>query len=219
MLEVLALSFNYGNKPILRGLDMVLKRGETIILTGPSGIGKTTLLRLIAGLEVPKSGKIIIDNKIMSNGQDIMPPHERSLGIVFQEPSLWSHMKVWEHLNFVLKTNKKYKRKEKINNLLMATGLSSLADRFPGEISAGQAQKLSIAVALAAEPKYILLDEAFSNLDAESKKNIIDLIKSESLILNAGILLITHSEEEADAMGGKQLLMKDGKVWEKKVLL
>jgi len=218
MLKIINLNFSYNHNPILCGLDMELERGETIILSGSSGVGKTTLMRLIAGLETPKSGKIIIDNKIMNSSNSITPPHERSLGIVFQEPSLWSHMKVWEHVNFVLKIDKKNRRKEKISQLLTSTGLDSLADRFPNELSAGQAQKLSIAIALAAKPHYIILDEAFSNLDANSKKSIIDFVKSESLILNAGILLITHNMDEAFTMGGKQLIMKNGKLWEKKVL-
>ena len=209
MIEVKSLSFSYGDLAILERLDFRLKRGETVILSGVSGTGKTTLLRLIAGLEMPKSGKITIDNRIMNDNRDIIPPYHRSLGVVFQEAALWPHMSVLEHLQFVIKK----REKREILEILQAVGLDNLADRLPAELSAGQAQRLSIARAIAAKPNYLLLDEPFSNLDIETKKRMIKFVKSEAAALNAGLLLITHDKDEASAMGGKQLWMRDGKVW------
>ena len=101
MIKVTSLSHGYGTTPVLTGLDLLLPRGETMILSGPSGVGKTTLIRLIAGLELPDRGRIEIDGKAMNHGSRLVPPHRRSIGLVFQQPALWPHMSVVDHLEFV----------------------------------------------------------------------------------------------------------------------
>lgn len=216
MIEINSLFFNYGTMPILKGLDMELHREERVVLSGPSGIGKSTLIRLIAGLALPSSGEIIIDGVPMHGKGKIVPPHERSLGIVFQEPSLWPHMSVEEHLKFVSKTLNKKERQEEIAHLLKITQLNILAQRVPSELSTGQAERLSIARALAAQPHYLIMDEPFANLDPKTKSEMVEVILSESKRLNAGLLLITHDESEASLIGEQQLWMREGKLWQTK---
>ena len=216
MIEIRSLFFNYETLALLKGVDMKLQRGERLILSGASGIGKSTLLRLIAGLELPQSGEIVIDTVPMNDGGKIVPPHERSLGIVFQEPSLWPHMSVEAHLEFVSKNPHKQERREEIRHLLKICKLDILAHRVPSELSAGQAERLSIARALAAQPHYLIMDEPFANLDPKTKSEMVEAILSESKRLNAGLLLITHDEREASLIGGQQLWMREGKLWQEK---
>ncbi len=216
MIEITSLFFNYHTIAILKGVNMQLHQGERLILSGPSGIGKSTLIRLIAGLDLPSSGEIMIDGVRMNDGGKIVLPHERSLGIVFQEPSLWPHMSVKEHLEFVAKNSNKKERKDEIMHLLKISKLDILAHRVPSELSAGQAERLSIARALAARPHYLIMDEPFANLDAKTKNEMIEVIVSETKRLNAGLLLITHDEREASLLKGQQLWMREGKLWQDK---
>ena len=216
MIEVNSLFFDYDGMAILKGVDMQLHRGERLILSGASGIGKSTLIRLIAGLDLPSSGEIIIDGLSMHGEGKIVLPHKRSLGIVFQEPSLWPHMSVEEHLKFVSKNSNKKERQKEIAHLLKVTQLDILAQRVPSELSAGQAERLSIARTLASQPHYLIMDEPFANLDPKTKSEMVEVILSESKRLNAGLLLITHDESEASLIGGQQLWMREGKLWQTK---
>ncbi len=212
MIEVNSLFFSYDNTPVLSGVDLTLHRGKSLILSGVSGAGKSTLIRLIAGFDIPDSGEIIIDNKVMNDSGGMVLPHQRSIGMVFQQPALWSHMSVKAHLDFVVPSQKGYK--ENNTRLLKAVGLESLANRMPNQLSEGQAHRLGIARALAAQPRYLIMDEPFANLDPETKDEMIQLVKSESKALGAGLLLITHDDQEALLIGGERLWMREGKLWE-----
>ena len=211
MIEVISLSFSYETTPVLTGVDLFLRRGETLVLSGPSGAGKSTLARLIAGLDVPDHGEIKIDDRIMNHGAKRVLPHQRSIGMVFQQPALWPHMTVEAHLGFVATGNLK-ERKQKIWGLLEATGLGSLSTRRPDQLSGGQAHRLGIARALAAGPRYLIMDEPFANIDPKTKNGMIELVKSESAALGAGLFVITHDDREASLIGGQRLWMRDGKL-------
>ncbi len=211
MIEVNSLFFSYQKIPVLSGIDLSLYREKNLILSGVSGAGKTTLIRLIAGLEVPDSGVIKIDEKVMNDGDKIVLPSQRSIGIVFQQPALWPHMSVKAHLDFV--NHNPYDQKVRNLRLLKAVGLEPLADRYPGQLSEGQAHRLGIARALAAQPRYLIMDEPFASLDPETKDEMIQLVRSESAALGAGLLLITHDDREASLIGGERLWMREGKLW------
>ena len=212
MIEVNSLFFSYKKIPVLSGIDLILSREKNLILSGMSGVGKSTLIRLITGLEVPDSGMIKIDGKVMNNEDEIVLPSQRSIGIVFQQPALWPHMSVKAHLDFV--SHGKIDQKEKNLRLLKSVGLESLADRLPDQLSEGQAHRLGIARALAAEPRYLIMDEPFSNLDPKTKDEMIQLVRSQSAALGAGLLLITHDDREASLIGGERLWMREGKLWD-----
>lgn len=213
MIEVNSLFFSYDETPVLSGIDLSLCRGGNLILSGVSGAGKSTLIRLIAGFEIPDSGEIKIDNKVMNDRSGMVLPYQRSIGMVFQQPALWSHMSVEAHLKFVARGDRK-DQKQKVLKLLKATGLDLLANRLPNQLSEGQAHRLGIARALAAQPRYLIMDEPFANLDPETKDKMIQLVQSESIALGAGLLLITHDDREASLIGGKRLWMREGKLWE-----
>lgn len=212
MIEVNSLYFSYDDKPILSGIDLTLHKKELLILSGPSGAGKTTLIRLIAGLEIPNNGTIKIDGKVLNMGNKLVPPHQRAIGMAFQRPALWPHMSVKSHLEFVIKNNAASNKNERILRLLEETELTSFSNRRPDQLSEGQAQRLSIARALAAEPNYLIMDEPFSNLDPKMRDKMVQFVKFETTAIGAGLLLITHDKRDAELLEGSRFWLIDGQL-------
>ncbi|RYM02836.1 ABC transporter ATP-binding protein [Sporolactobacillus sp. THM7-7] len=195
---------------VIEDLNLQLKDGEFLSLLGPSGAGKTTILRMIAGLEYPDGGEIRIKSRDVST----VPPNKRNLGMVFQQYALFPHMTVWENVAYGLKARKLKKEmiKEKANKYLALTGLSELASRKPRELSGGQQQRVSLARALAIEPLVMLFDEPLSNLDARLKDQMLQEIHQLHQKLKFTAVYVTHDQNEALFLSDKIAVLNGGKI-------
>jgi len=177
---------------VLSDFSLSVGCGELVVVAGLSGRGKTTLLRLIAGLLRPDTGTIAIDGQVVAGPQIFLPAERRRVGFVFQDYALFPHMSVAQNVAFGLFQLKPKQRTERVQELLAALGLAAFAHRLPHEISGGQQQRVALARALAPRPSLLLMDEPFSNLDAETKSTV----RSETLqfIVQQGMtaLYVTH---------------------------
>ncbi|NEV61166.1 ATP-binding cassette domain-containing protein [Thiorhodococcus minor] len=197
---------------VLDGASLHIGAGERCVLSGASGTGKTTLLRLIAGLEVPESGYIDIDGARVTGGEPFVAPHKRGLGVVLQQPTLWPSMTVAGNLAFVM--GRARDRQQRILALAERIGFAELLGRRPQTLSAGQAQRVALGRALAAEPRYLLLDEPTSNLDAEARDQLNAVILDQVAEQGVGLLYISHDEISAAAIAGRRLLLSDRRITE-----
>jgi ABC-type Fe3+/spermidine/putrescine transport system ATPase subunit len=202
----------------LKALDDVTFEFETGILSflGPSGCGKTTLLRSIAGLEVPDAGSISIADKVQTSIERgiLVPPYSREIGFVFQNYALWPHMTVFKNVAFGLKLRKKpaAEIERKVMSALELVGLKGREERYPSQLSGGQQQRVALARSLALEPRLILLDEPLSNLDAKLREEM--RVELKKLIKKVGIsaLYVTHDQEEAFTISDAVVVMDGGKI-------
>jgi len=183
---------------------------------GPSGCGKTTLLRCIAGLEVPDEGSIYIDDKLQTSISEgtLVPPYARELGFVFQSYALWPHMTVYKNVAFGLKLRKfpESEIRKKVESALDLVGLPNLGQRYPSQLSGGQQQRVALARSIVMEPRLILLDEPLSNLDAKLREEM--RVELKKLIKKVGIsaLYVTHDQEEAFVISDRVIVMDKGRI-------
>jgi iron(III) transport system ATP-binding protein len=212
MIRAEQLCRRYGGSLVLEGLSLQLRPGETLVVSGRSGAGKTTLLRLLAGLDRPDAGTIEIDGRAMAARTRLVPPHARGIAMVFQRPALWPHMSAARHLYFVAR-GARAARRRRTQDLLQRAGLLDLSARRPHELSEGQARRVALARALAATPRYLLLDEPLINLDAVARDTLLELLLSEAAALEAGILYVTHDDAEARRLGGTRAWLRNGRLW------
>ena len=196
-----------GNSWVLRGLSLDLRERELVGLLGPSGCGKTSLLRLIAGFVRPQRGRILLDGREVSNPRQQLPPERRGLGMVFQEDALFPHLSAWDNACFGLLPGQDRSR---VSWLLELLGLSGLESRYPHALSGGQRQRLAIARALAPAPRLVLLDEPFSNLDAEVRLRLRSELPSVLTHCGATGLMVTHDPEEALAICDRVAVLNNG---------
>lgn len=197
-------SFKIGNElvNVLNNLTLTVNKGELVCLLGVSGCGKTTLLRLISGLENPTSGKILINGtqyKIRS----------KTVNMVFQEPRLFPWLSVKDNISFGLKGN--YNTESinfKVDEILLKLGLSSYIDEMPYKLSGGIAQRVALARALVTDPEILLLDEPFSSLDSITKKSIMEDLLNLWKSSNITIIHVTHNVDEAIMLAQKIIVLK-----------
>jgi ABC-type Fe3+/spermidine/putrescine transport system ATPase subunit len=202
----------------VKALDDISFEFEKGILSflGPSGCGKTTLLRSIAGLEIPDAGSIAIADKVQTSIERgiLVPPYSREIGFVFQNYALWPHMTVFKNVAFGLKLRKKpdAEVERKVMQALELVGLKGREQRYPSQLSGGQQQRVALARSLALEPRLILLDEPLSNLDAKLREEM--RIELKRLIKKVGIsaLYVTHDQEEAFTISDAVVVMDAGKI-------
>ncbi len=192
--------------PAVDGLSFSVDRGRILALLGPSGCGKTTTLRLIAGFESPEAGQVIIAGKTVVDGPGAgVPPEERGVGIVFQDYALFPHLTVEDNVGFGLRALGRSARRERAQQALAQVGLTDLGARYPHELSGGQQQRVAVARALAPAPALLLLDEPFSNLDADLRAQMRDEVERILRATGTTAVFVTHDQEEAftiaDAVG------------------
>ena len=207
------LSHNYHSHGVtnlvLDSINLKIKKGELLGLLGPSGCGKTTLLRLIAGFEFPNHGKIILENREISNCNNIVSPEKRNIGMVFQDYALFPHLTVFENAKFGLKNKNNLSR---VDYLLNVLGIKNLKNRYPHELSGGQKQRLAIARALAPGTSFLLLDEPFCSLDLNVRLRLRSELPSILKSFNASGLMVTHDPEEAMAICDEVAVMNNGHI-------
>lgn len=206
-LKIEHLGFAYKQKPILRDISFTVSEGEFFCLAGVSGCGKSTLLRLIAGLEKPASGTITLNDTLLSSTSKTIPPEKRAIGLVFQHFSLFPHLTVLENVLFGMKE----KHSQHAKDLLQTVHYDGDSHAYPHQLSGGQQQRVALARALATEPKLLLLDEPFANLDYGLRKALRE--ETRALLKSKGItsIMVTHDPKEAMQMADTILLMtKDG---------
>ncbi|MEF3046512.1 ABC transporter ATP-binding protein [Pseudotabrizicola sp. L79] len=200
-------------KASVRALDdvsLTIRKGEFFTLLGPSGCGKTTLLRLIAGFEMPTSGTILLD------GQDVtdLPPNRRPVNTVFQSYALFPHLTVRENVGFALKMQgrKAAEIDDRTNQMLALVKLETLAERKTAQLSGGQQQRVALARALAPQPKVLLLDEPLSALDLKLRKEMQTELKRLQKETGITFVFVTHDQEEALTMSDRVAVMSAGKL-------
>ncbi len=198
----------FGDTEVLKGIDLDIARGEFITLLGASGCGKTTTLRIIAGLEMPDGGQVILE------GQDIttLEPNKRSVNTVFQNYALFPHMNVADNIGYGLKIRKIPKNQiaEKVTRMLELVQLSGYEKRMPGQLSGGQRQRVAIARAVVNEPKVLLLDEPLGALDLKLRRQMQLELKRLQKQLGITFIYITHDQEEAINMSDRIAVMNHG---------
>ncbi|WP_059051855.1 ABC transporter ATP-binding protein [Paenibacillus senegalimassiliensis] len=197
---------------VIDELSLQMEQGDIMGILGASGSGKSTLLRLIAGLEMPESGSISIDECLMVDERVFMEPERRGVGMVFQDYALFPNMTVAANIAFGLHKLKKHLRLERLEQMLELVQMEAYERRYPHELSGGQQQRVALARALAPQPSVLLMDEPFSNLDADLKADIRTDLKQ--ILAKAGMtcLLVSHDEADIDTVCSRILrLPKDSR--------
>lgn len=213
-LEAINVSKRFGAHRALNNISVRIRDGELVALLGPSGGGKTTLLRVLAGLEMPDEGSVKIhDQDVTPNG-----PHARGVGFVFQHYALFREMTVYENVAFGLRVKPRASRPtaqtidKRVRELLQLVQLDGLAGRHPDQLSGGQRQRVALARALAVEPKILLLDEPFGALDAKVRKELRTWLRRLHDELHVTSILVTHDQEEAFEVADRVLVIHEGRI-------
>lgn len=207
------LTKSFGSFQATKDVSFEIEKGKLIGLLGPSGGGKTTILRMLAGLEEPDSGEISFHGKVVNH----LPPQERGIGFVFQNYALFRHMSVFDNIAFGLQVQKRSKQeiKARVNELIELTGLRGLDKRLPHQLSGGQRQRVAFARAIAPEPQLLLLDEPFAAIDAKVRKELRTWLKD--MINRVGIttIFVTHDQEEAVEVADQIMIIQQGRLEQK----
>jgi sulfate transport system ATP-binding protein len=209
-IEVRNLVKKFGSFTASNDVSFRIRDGILAGFLGPSGGGKTTILRMLAGLETPDSGDILFDGERVND----LLPQKRGVGFVFQNYALFRHMTVYNNIAFGLTVQKKKKHeiRERVEELIELTGLNGLEKRLPHQLSGGQRQRVAFARALAPEPRLLLLDEPFAAVDAKVRKELRTWLKE--MIRRVGIttIFVTHDQEEAVEVADEIIIIKDGRI-------
>jgi sulfate transport system ATP-binding protein len=209
-IEVRDVTKSFGATPVLKDVSVEIKDGSLTALLGPSGGGKSTLLRVIAGLEQPDSGSVWISGTEATR----LPPQRRNVGFVFQHYAAFKHMTVFRNVAFGLQIRKRPKAdiKKRVAELLELVHIEQLADRYPAQLSGGQRQRMALARALAVEPEVLLLDEPFGALDAQVRKELRVWLRRLHDEVHVTTVFVTHDQEEAIEVADTIVLLADGEV-------
>jgi iron(III) transport system ATP-binding protein len=204
-IDEISLSFasNDADVSVLKRYSLTLQAGETVCILGPSGCGKSSLLRVIAGFETIDAGAIYLNDTLLSSATHTVAPEHRRVGFMFQDYALFPHLNVAQNIGFGLKKLSAEARDQQVQALLKLVDLEAYAKRFPHELSGGQQQRAALARALAPKPDILLLDEPFSNLDADTRERLI--VELRTILKQTGVttLMVTHSHSEAVALGDR----------------
>lgn len=207
----------YGEgETLVKALDDVslqVERGEFLSIIGTSGSGKSTLLHMLGGLDNPTAGKVIIDDKDISNlkGDELCIFRRRKIGFIFQSFNLVPSISVYENIILPLQLDGKKVDKEFVENVVETLGLGNKLDRIPSKLSGGQQQRVAIARALASKPAIILADEPTGNLDSKTSQDVLGLLKTTGKKFDQTIVMITHNDEIAQ-MADRTIRIEDGHI-------
>ncbi|MGH2404138.1 MAG: ABC transporter ATP-binding protein [bacterium] len=197
--------------PAVDGLSLTVDEGEILALLGPSGSGKTTALRLIAGFERPDAGEVWIAGRQVAGGVWV-PPEARGVGMVFQDYALFPHLTAAENVAFGLHCLNWFDRSPRTEEVLDLVGMRDFAARYPHELSGGQQQRVALARALAPRPFAVLLDEPFSDLDADLRAHLRDEVVAILKQTGTSAIFVTHDQHEALLVGDRVGLLRDGRL-------
>lgn len=212
VVELADVTKRFGEVVAVDGVTLELIQGETVSILGPSGCGKTTLLRLIAGFERVDAGEVRIEGRPVSLVNSHVQPENRNVGMVFQDYALFPHLTVGQNVSFGLGKLSREEGRRRLSEVLELVRLGDLEDRYPHELSGGQQQRVALARTLAPKPVTLLLDEPFSNLDANMRVEMrqeVDAILRES---GSTTVFVTHDREEAFAMADRVGVMQHGRM-------
>lgn len=204
------LQKRYGGATAVDDVSLSISPGEFISLLGPSGSGKTTTLMMIAGFELPDSGKVLLDCKDITR----LPPHRRELGVIFQNYALFPHMTVAENVAYPLRMRRvaKGEIEARVRRILEQVHLGGLASRYPHQMSGGQQQRVAIARALVFDPPVLLLDEPLGALDKKLRQHLRSEIKNLHREVGKTMVYVTHDQDEALAMSDRVAVMHEGRI-------
>ncbi len=209
VIEARGVRCSFGNEEILHGVDITLRRGQVTVVLGPSGAGKSTLLRAIAGLEPLTGGIIASPAGELSRPGVTVPPEDRDIGLVVQDFALFPHLTALQNVAFGLKGSD---RKEIAQDWLQRIGLAHRGKAYPHELSGGEQQRIALARALARSPSVVLLDEAFSSLDLQLRRELRREAQAMLRATDAAVLLVTHDPEEAMEIADELVVMDAGSI-------
>jgi sulfate transport system ATP-binding protein len=204
------LTKRFGSFVAVEDASFDIPTGELVALLGPSGGGKSTILRIIAGLERADSGSVYLDDQRV----DHLHPRARRVGFVFQHYALFRHMTVFENIAFGLQVQRvpKTKREARVRELLRIMGLEGLDDRYPSQLSGGQRQRVALARSLAPEPRLLLLDEPFGAVDAKVREELRRWLRRMHEQIHVTSIFVTHDQEEAFAVADRVMIIHRGRL-------
>lgn len=209
-ISVININKKYNGQIVLEDISFDINEGEFVSILGSSGCGKTTLLKILIGIEQSDTGEIFLD------GEDIThnPPSKRGMGLVFQNYALFPNMNVWNNVAYALKARRlpKDEIKQRVDDVLAIVGLTDFANKKPSKMSGGQQQRVAIARTLALNPDIILFDEPMAALDADIRMALRKEIKELQKKLNKTMIYVTHDQEEAFSMSDRILVMNDSHI-------
>jgi len=213
-LEHVTKRFAADRPPATDGLSFTVESGRILALLGPSGCGKTTTLRLIAGFETPDQGRIAIAGQTVADADRgiHVEPEARGVGVVFQDYALFPHLTIAQNVGFGLERTSRSERRARVAQILDLVGLTDFGGRYPHELSGGQQQRVAVARALAPAPTLILLDEPFSNLDADLRAQMRDEVEKILRATGTTAIFVTHDQEEAFTIADQVGVLDQGRL-------
>ncbi len=209
-LDLINLRKEFGSVVAVNNINLDVGDGEFLCFLGPSGCGKSTALRMAGGFEEPTSGDVLIDGTSVVQ----MPPNRRPTAMVFQKFTLWPHMKVYDNIAFGLRLRRMPNNEidKKVNGALEMVGLKAYGKRFPAQLSGGEQQRVALARAIVLEPKILLLDEPFSNLDALLRVRLREELRMIQRNIHITAIFVTHDQEEALSLADRIAVMNKGQI-------